>query len=334
MVPIDLSRFPRRRYLQGVTPIDHLARLSEALGGPEIYMKRDDLIALTLGGNKARKLEFLMADALEQGADTIITCGAVQSNHCRLTLAAAVREGLKCQLVLEERVPHSYDPAASGNNFLFRLLGPERVRVVPAGPAVEQAMEELAQEARAAGRRPYIIPVGGSSPIGDLGYVACTREILSQCFELGLSLDHIVVTSGSGGTHAGLLAGLTAENADIPVTGIGINRPYGPQREAVHRLANHTLALLGLDRRVAQERVRVFCDYIGGGYSVPTPEMVEAVRLTARTEGILLDPTYTGKAMAGLMDLISKGVFRRGERVLFLHTGGVPGLFAHTEVFQ
>ena len=202
---MQLSKFPRRRYTPGPTPIERLDRLSGLLGGPEIWIKRDDLLGLAAGGNKTRKLEFLVADALSRGADTLITVGAVQSNHCRLTLAAAVKEGLKCRLVLEQRVPGSYDPKASGNNFLFDLLGVEAVTVVELGADLEAAMQAVADELSAEGRKGYVIPGGGSNALGALGYVACAQEVLGQGFEADLAFDHLVCASGSAGTHAGLL---------------------------------------------------------------------------------------------------------------------------------
>jgi D-cysteine desulfhydrase len=330
---MNLSKFPRRRYTQYATPIEKLERLSGILGGPTVYMKRDDLLGLAGGGNKTRKLEFLMADALSKGADTVITCGAVQSNHCRLTLAAAVKEGLRCQLVLEQRVPGSYDRYASGNNFLFHLLGVEAVHVVEGGSDMMAEMQRVADELREQGRKPYIIPGGGSNEIGALGYVACAQEMLQQLFEMELSIDHIIVTSGSTGTHAGVLTGIIGQNAHIPVTGIGINRRKSPQTEAVYALCTALASKLELRQAPAKEDVIVFDDYIGEGYSRPTKEMIEAVRLVARTEAILLDPVYTGKAMAGMIDLIKKGYFGDAKNILFLHTGGSPALYAYTKEF-
>jgi len=326
---MNLARFPRRRYTQGQTPIEKLSRLSDVLGGPTLYIKRDDLLGLTAGGNKTRKLEFLVADALAQGADTLITGGAVQSNHCRLTLAAAVREGMKCRLVLEERVPGSYQPDASGNNFLFRLLGVDGIRIVPGGVDMMQAMEQLAEETRREGGKPYVIPVGGSNALGDLGYVACAEEILGQCFESGLAVDHVVCASGSGGTQSGLVTGFYGNRAAVPVTGINVVRGRKAQEELVYRLAGSAAAYVGIPADIPRDAVKCCDAYLGPGYSLPTPEMAEAVRLTARTEGILLDPCYTGKAMAGLIDLIRKGYFKRGERILFVHTGGIPAIYAH-----
>ena len=189
---MNLTRFPRRRYTEGQTPIEKLTRFSEKLGGPNIFIKRDDLLGGAGGGNKTRKLEFVVADALTKGADTLITCGAVQSNHCRLTLSAAVKEGLKCRLVLEERVPGSYDTRASGNNFLFQLMEVERIKVVPGGSNMMQEMQAVADEVAEEGRKAYIIPGGASNPIGALGYVSCAQEIISQTFEMGLKIDRVV----------------------------------------------------------------------------------------------------------------------------------------------
>lgn len=330
---MHLARFPRRRYTQGPTPIEKLSHLTKALGGPDIYIKRDDLLGLAAGGNKTRKLEFLVADALAKGADTLVTVGAVQSNHCRLTLAAAVREGLKCRLVLEQRVPGSYDPKASGNNLLYDLLGVEAVTVVDAGADLNAAMERVARDLSSEGRRGYIIPGGGSNALGALGYVACAEELLAQTFEHGLKLDHLVCASGSAGTHAGFLVGLHGNNAHIPLTGINVRRPRAEQEGNVHKLAVETAALLGI-APPPREAVMAVGDWVGPGYSLPTDEMVDAVRLLARLEGVLLDPVYTGKAMAGLIALVRRGTFKAGQNILFLHTGGSPALYAYQDILR
>lgn len=330
---MNLAQFPRRRYTEGQTPLEFLPRLSAALGGPSVYIKRDDLLGLAGGGNKTRKLEFLVADALAQGADTLITCGAVQSNHCRLTLAAAVKEGLKCRLVLEERVPGSYKPQASGNNFLFHLLGVEAVQVVPGGADMMKAMQGVADELAAQGRKGYIIPGGGSNAIGATGYVACAEEILAQAFDKGVSFDYIVTTSGSAGTHAGLVVGFFGNNSNIPVIGVNISRKKDVQTELVYSLAEKTAARVGVRQVVPREAVQCVDEYVGPGYSLPTPAMVAAVELVARLEGILLDPVYTGKAMAGLIGLIRQDFFMKGANVLFVHTGGSPALYAYAETF-
>ena len=330
---MNLARFPRRRYADGPTPLQPLARLSKALGGPNLFIKRDDQLGFAAGGNKVRKLEFVVADALEKGADFLITCGAVQSNHCRLTLAAAVREGLKCGLVLEERVPGSYKPEASGNNFLYRLMGVDRIKVVPGGSDMMEAMNAMAEEVKAQGGHPYLIPGGASNPLGALGYVACAQETLSQAFDMGLRIDRVVCASGSAGTHAGLLIGFWGTRSGIPVVGMNVSRKKTQQEELVFKLARETAALAGIDGELPRDAVLCFDDYVGPGYSLPTAGMVEAVKMLARTEAVLLDPVYTGKAMAGLIDLVRKGFFKKGENVVFLHTGGAPALYAYLDSF-
>lgn len=329
---MNLAKFPRRRYTEGQTPIEKLENFSKVLGGPTIYIKRDDLLGLTSGGNKTRKLEFLMADAIAKGADTILTCGAVQSNHCRLTLAAAVKEGLKCQLILEERVEGSYKLEGSGNNFLFNLLGVEETFVVAGGTDMMMELEKLSSKLTSEGRKTYIIPGGGSNPIGSTGYVACAEEIMAQLFEKGISIDHMVIPSGSAGTHAGIITGLIGVNANIPVTGISVNRNKELQTNAVWNLAKSTAARVGVTTEITKDMIQVSDEYVGPGYSLPTNEMIEAVQLLARTEGILLDPVYTGKVMAGLIGMIREGKFKKEDNILFLHTGGSPALYAYEKV--
>ena len=332
---MNLAKFPRRGYVQAPPPLEALPRFSEALGGKvNVFIKRDDMLPGTAGGNKTRKLDFCMADALRQGADSIITCGAVQSNHCRLTLAWAVKEGLDCHLILEERVKGSYKPEASGNNFLFQLLGVKSISVVPGGSDMMGEMQKLAETLRAEGKKPYVIPGGASNKIGALGYVSCAEEVLRQLFETGLRIEHMVVPSGSAGTHAGIIAGMIGNNAGIPVTGIGVNRKKEAQQAAVLKLAQETLDYIGTGVTMPAEAVVAFDDYVGPGYSLPTDGMVEAVKLLASTESILLDPVYSGKAMAGLIDLVRKDYFPEGSNVLFLHTGGSPALFAYLDTFR
>lgn len=332
---MNLAKFDRRGYVTTPTPIEYCPNFSAALGGDvNIYIKRDDMLPGASGGNKTRKLDFCIADALNNNADTIITCGAVQSNHCRLTLSWSVKEGLDCHLVLEERVPGSYKPEASGNNFLFQLMGVKSITVVPAGTNMMAAMEELSAKLAADGKKPYIIPGGASNTIGALGYVRCMEEIMEQMFAQKLTFDHMVVPSGSAGTHAGIICGMIGNNIDIPVTGIGVNRPRPVQEDAVLTLANKTMEFIGTDARVPAEKVVANTDYVGEGYSIATDSMVEAVTLLAQTEAILLDPVYSGKAMAGLVDLVRKGHFPKGSNVLFLHTGGSPALYAYLGSFR
>jgi D-cysteine desulfhydrase len=336
---MDLSRFPRRRYTPFATPIEPMPRFSAALAatcpggrGPEVWVKRDDMLGLFPGGNKTRKLEFLVADALAQGADTLITCGAPQSNHCRITLSAAVKEGLKCRFVIEERVPGSYSQGASGNHFMFRLLGVEALTVVPAGTNMAAAMQAVADELAAAGRKGYVIAGGGSNALGGLGYVACAQELQQQMFEQGLSFDRVVVGSGSSGTHGGLVAGFLGNHITMPIVGIGVSRDPADQEPLVWKEAQAVCDLLGVNITVPREAVKSVGGYWQPKYSVPNRRMVEAVQMAARTEGLLLDPVYTGKVMAGLIGLARAGEFEPGERVLFLHTGGLPSLHAYEGV--
>lgn len=332
---MNLTQFPRRNYVQDATPIEALPQFSAALGGKvNIFIKRDDLLPGCAGGNKTRKLDYCIADAIENGADTIITCGAVQSNHCRLTLSWAVKEGLDCHLILEERVAGSYKEDGSGNNFLFQLLGVKSTKVVPGGSDMLGEMEKLADTLREQGRKPYIIPGGASNAIGATGYVACAQEIQQQLFEESLVIDHMVVPSGSAGTHAGIAVGMYGTNAGIPVTGINVSRKKDVQEEIVHGLAVETAQRLGMREEIPADQITCFDDYVGPGYSIPTDGMTEAVKLLAQTESILLDPVYSGKAMAGLVDLVRSGHFAEGSNVLFLHTGGSPALYAYLDTFR
>lgn len=330
---MNLAKFPRRRYLVTRSPIDKLSRLSKRLGGPTIYMKRDDLLGPAGGGNKTRKLDFVVADAIEKGADTLITCGAVQSNHCRLTLAAAVQEGMPCHLVLEERVKGSYNPRAAGNNLLFHLMGVASITVVAGGSDMMAAMQGVADRVTAEGATPYIIPGGASNEIGALGYVSCAEEILRQSFEEGIRIDRVVCASGSTGTHAGLLTGFYGNNSQIPVIGINVSRTKEVQEALVYELVEKVAAKVGIENPIPKETVVCFGDYVGPGYSQPTDSMIEAVRMLAETEAILMDPVYTGKAIAGLIDLVRKGFFDPDENVLFVHTGGSPALHVYADCF-
>jgi len=333
---MDLTRFPRRLYTPFATPIEPMPRFSAALAtscpggrGPQVWIKRDDMLGLFPGGNKTRKLEFLMAEALALGADTVVTCGAPQSNHCRITLAAAVKEGLNCRFVIEERVPGSYDPQASGNNFMFRLLGVEAVTVVPGGSNMAAEMQKVADALLAEGRKPYVIPGGGSNAVGGLGYVACAQEMQQQLFDMGLRIDHMVVGSGSSGTHGGLVAGFLGNHIDIPLIGVGVSRDPADQEPLVLKEAQAVADLLGLGITVPPEAVRSVGGFWQPKYSLPNDAMVEAVQMLARTEAIPLDPVYTGKIMAGLIGLARRGEFAPDSKVLFLHTGGLPSVHAY-----
>ena len=329
------TQFPRRNYLQAPTPIEAMPALSEALGGDvNLFIKRDDLLPGASGGNKTRKLEFCIADAMANGADAIITCGAVQSNHCRLTASWSAKEGLDCHLVLEERVEGSYKKDASGNNFLFELLDVKSIGVVPGGSDMMGEMQKKTDELTAAGKKPYIIPGGASNAIGATGYAVCAEETMAQLNEMRLNIDHIVVPSGSAGTHAGMVVGMTGVNGNIPISGMNVSRTKEVQEEIVHKLAVETAERLAVRGGIERDSILCYGDYVGPGYSLPTDSMVEAVKLFAKTEAILLDPVYSGKAAAGLIDQVRKGTFAKGSNVLFLHTGGAPALYAYLDTFR
>jgi L-cysteate sulfo-lyase len=330
---MNLGRFPRIRLGHLPTPLEPLENLSKHLGGPKLWIKRDDCTGLSTGGNKTRKLEFLMAEALAQGADTVITQGATQSNHARQTAAAAARLGLACHILLEDRTGYT-DPAyiQSGNVLLDKLHG-AGVSRRPSGTDMQTEMEALADELRAEGRKPYVIPGGGSNPVGALGYVNAALELVNQAAEIGLRIDHVVHATGSAGTQAGLVTGLVALNSGIPVLGIGVRAPREKQEANVLGLVQRTAAHLGLPALVQPAHVVADCDHVGQGYGIPTKGMVEAVRMLAEKEGILLDPVYSGKGMAGLIDLIGRGKFGKDENVVFLHTGGAVGLFGYPDAF-
>jgi L-cysteate sulfo-lyase len=275
-----------------------------------------------------------MADAQQRGADTVITQGATQSNHARQTAAIAARLGMACHLILEDRTGYIADDYRhSGNVFLDRLFGAS-LSEVPADSDMNQAMAMLAGELRAQGRKPYIIPGGGSNPVGALGYVTCALELAEQATNAGLDIDCLVHATGSAGTQAGLVVGLHGARTQIPVLGIGVRAPKAAQEARVFDLACQTAELLGVPGAVAREDVVANCDYVGEGYGRPTPGMIDAVTMLARTEGILLDPVYSGKGMAGLIDLVRKGHFRAGQNVVFLHTGGSVGLYGYLHAFE
>jgi D-cysteine desulfhydrase len=321
------------------TPLEPLPRLTAQLGGPELWIKRDDQTGLATGGNKARKLEFLVADALAQGADTLITAGAAQSNHARQTAAAAAKSGLACVLVLRSPEPVEGEgrepPQAQGNLLLDRLLGAE---VVWAGDRpLAEAMAQVAEELRAVDRRPYVVPYGGSNPIGASGYVAALEELMTQtspssaepCADGDLHFDHVVLASSSGGTQAGLTVGARALGYEGRILGISVDLHADQLQRALAELATATANHLGLGLAFAPEDMAVNDDYLGGGYGVVGELERTAMRTLARSEGILLDPVYTGRAFGGLLDLARRGEFDEHERVLFWHTGGTAGLFGY-----
>lgn len=331
---MHLARYPRRFIAHLPTPLERLDRLTAELGGPEIWIKRDDCTGLSTGGNKTRKLEFLMAEAELQGADMVMTQGATQSNHARQTAAFAAKLGMDCHILLEDRTGsnnHNYN--YNGNVLLDHLHGATTEKR-PGGLDMNAEMEAVADKLRADGKKVYTIPGGGSNPTGALGYVNCAFEMLAQANDRGLKLDHIVHATGSAGTQAGLIVGLKAMNAQIPLLGIGVRAPKPKQEENVFNLACATAEKLGCAGVVQREDVVANTDYVGEGYGIPTESGIEAIQMFAELESILLDPVYSAKGAAGFIDLIRKGHFKKGERVVFLHTGGSAALFGYDAAFD
>lgn len=307
------------------TPLHELPNLSKALGGPRIWMKRDDQTGLASGGNKTRKLEFSVADALAKDADTLVTLGAVQSNHCRQTAAAAVRYGLKCVVVLRGHAPQHI----TGNLLLDHLLG---AKVVFAGDRErEEVAEEVVAELRAGGANPYFMPVGASNEVGAMGFVAGMEELVGQLGPLHLHPDRVVVASSSAGTQAGMCVGARLLGFKGQVTGIAIDSTRAELSAEVARIANGALQKLGRAPDFSAAEVTAYDGYLGAGYSIMGEPEQEAIELLARYEGILLDPVYTGRAMAGMIDLIRKGEFGKKETLVFWHTGGAVALYAYAD---
>lgn len=331
---LALARFPRVSLGHLPTPLEPMDRLSEELGGPRIWVKRDDCTGLSSGGNKTRKLEFLIADAIEHGADTIITQGATQSNHARQTAAAATKVGMECYILLEDRTgSNDKNYNLNGNVLLDRLHG-ATISKRPNGADMNSEMNQLAARLKELGKSPYIIPGGGSNAIGALGYVNCARELVDQSESNGLKIDALVHATGSSGTQAGLVTGLAAIKSDIHLLGIGVRAPQEKQEGMVYELAVRTAEYLGTGVSIDRASVRANCDYVGSGYGVPTEGMVNAVKLLARTEGLLFDPVYSGKGLDGLLDQIRNGYFAGMDNVVFLHTGGSAALFGYDEAFE
>ncbi|MGB4594297.1 MAG: D-cysteine desulfhydrase family protein [Anaerolineaceae bacterium] len=301
------------------TPIEPLPRLSQLLNGPELYIKRDDLTGLGMGGNKTRKLEFLVGDALSQGADTLISAGAVQSNHCRQVAAAAARLGLGCVLVLT-----GVEPELKQGNLLLDFLSGAETRFVSSRNERESTLQSAFISLQQMGKKPYLIPYGGSNAIGALGYADAMYELQAQ----GLEPDWIVFASSSGGTHAGLILGAHETGLKAKILGIRIDLEPVEFTPVIAKLVNEAATLKELDWRVDEDAILLDGDYCAAGYGVLQPIDVEGVKLFARYEGVTLDPVYTGRAAGGLIDLIRKGFFKQSEKVLFWHTGGAPALFA------
>jgi L-cysteate sulfo-lyase len=330
---LDLERFARVPLCHAPTPLEPMTRLSELLGGPRLWVKRDDCTGLAGGGNKTRKLEFLIGEALELGADCVVTHGAVQSNHVRQTAAAACRHGLACHALLERRITDTApEYEDNGNVLLDRLFG-ATIDYRPAGLDMNAEVEREGERMRAEGRKPYVIPGGGSNTTGALGYALCARELVEQARAMSLRIDHLVTATGSTGTHAGLVAGLHAMGETLPVMGISVRQPREKQIDAVHGLAVRTAERLGAS---APPRAAVEVDdgYVGAGYGIPADSTFEAIAMAARVEGLLLDPVYSGKGFAGLLGMIRAGAYSSGENVVFLHTGGASALFAYESALR
>lgn len=320
----NLTRFPRLEFIGGPTPLEYLPRFSDYLGR-EIYIKRDDATPLAMGGNKLRKLEFLAADALREGADTLVTAGAIQSNHVRQTAAVAAKLGLKCVALLENPIATRADNYLTNGNRLLLDLFDVEIEMCDALHAPDRQLEDIATRLEAQGFRPYVIPVGGSNALGALGYVESALEIAQQCTG-AISVSSVVVASGSAGTHAGLAVGLEQVMPDVDLIGVTVSRTVAqqlPKVEALQKAVAHSLEL------TASAPIHLWDDYFAPGYGTPNEEGLEAIKLLARLEGILLDPVYTGKAMAGLIDGVAQKRFKDEGPIIFVHTGGAPALFAY-----
>lgn len=329
-----LEVFPRVRLGHMPTPLEPMDRLSEELGGPRIWIKRDDCTGLSTGGNKTRKLEYLMAEAVQQGATCVITQGATQSNHARQTAAAAAKLGMGCHILLEDRTGSNETSYILNGNVLLDQLHGATIAKRAGGTDMAAEMEGLAESLRAGGETPYVIPGGGSNPTGALGYVNCAAELVKQAHDMDLGIDALVHATGSSGTQAGLVTGLCSLASDIHLLGIGVRAPQEKQETMVHTLATATADHLGDGTVVPRAAVRANCDYVGPGYGLPTDGMRAAIKMLARLEGLLFDPVYSGKGMDGLIDLTRKGYFDGMSNVVFLHTGGSAALFGYPDTFD
>lgn len=323
-----LKDLPRVRLAALPTPLEYAPRLSEELD-IGLYLKRDDNTGLAAGGNKARKLEYLVGDALSQGCDTLITTGGPQSNHCRMTAAAAAKMGLDCHLVFTS----GEIKARQGNLLLDELLGAQfHFLGSDDGHLATQKMQELAQNLKEMGKKPYIVPLGGSSPVGASAYIRAVKEFIDQADSIQKTFDYIVHASGSAGTQAGLLAGVKCFALQTQVLGMSVSRPTARLSGEVLELCRQTIAHAGLSANVSSGDVHVYDEYVGNGYGIPTDLSTRAIKMFARLEGVIIDPVYTAKAAAGLIDLVHKGEIPRGAQVVFWHTGGSPALFAEQEL--
>ncbi len=325
----SIQAHPRVKLGHLPTPLEPMDRLSEALGGPRIWVKRDDCTGLASGGNKTRKLEFLIADALEKKADTIVTQGATQSNHVRQSVAAAAKFGLKSHVLLEDRTGFPDAEYKDGGNVLLDRFFGAVIEHLPGGTDMNAAMEARAEDLRKTGASPYIIPGGGSNPVGALGYVDCARELFEQAAAEGLDIDLIIHATGSSGTQAGLVAGLAALEVDTPLLGIGVRAPQETQEQMVYNLACKTMDYLGMGHEIRREAVSADCRFVGQGYGLPTAGMWDALKMLAELEGLLFDPVYSGKGLDGMISLVREGAFSDMKNIVFIHTGGSVGLFGY-----
>ena len=314
------------------TPFYKLESITSHLNGPEIYIKRDDMSGLGFGGNKIRKLEYLLAEAQSQGADVLITTGGIQSNHTRITAACARKVGMECAVILKGIEPEEH----RGNLFLSDILGTEIHYIHPDlyFETINEEMDKLAEKKRAEGHTPYLIPVGGATPLGSCGYIRFVEELAEQQKKMGMKLDTIVLSLGACGTMAGVLAGVDLFMPGTGVVGVSVSGNREAAGNKVAAIATGAANMVGLDKEYKLDDLEIYDQYIGKAYGIPSPEAIDAIYLLARKEGIFLDPVYTGKGMSGLIDLVSKGRFVKGEKIMFLHTGGAPALFAYEEYFK
>jgi D-cysteine desulfhydrase family pyridoxal phosphate-dependent enzyme len=327
---MDLSRYPRLNLFPRPTPLQELSRLQKAIGcRPRVFMKRDDLTGSGLGGNKNRKLDFVMAEVQASGADVVITWAGVQSNHCRQTLAVARHLGVDCHLVL-----NGEEPAVRQGNLLYYTILNANLHFVPESDAITETVETLFARLTRQGRKPYVVPMGASTPLGALGYVESMTEAIEQGASLGVTFGHAFVASGSAGTQAGVEVGAREACPPMRIHGVSVMSGAESQKTLVASVVDGTYKLLGIPKSLNPDEVIVHDQYYGGKYAVPTKAGNDAIRLVAETEGILLDPVYTGKAMSGMLDLLRKGKLDDSEAVLFFHTGGYPAIFAFADQFQ
>lgn len=342
-MPHDLSRldaalaaYPRVALLEGPTPIQKLQRLSRLpeLNGCNLFVKRDDLTGLGGGGNKLRKLEFLLGEALAANADTLVTWGGFQSNHARLTAAVAAQQGLACELILTPSAVRGDDDFCYNGNVVLDALFGAKIHRLPRGVAPDTYAAELVDRLKQQGKKPFVMPLGGSSPRGSLGYAACASEILRQADALGIRFEQITVPNGSAGTHSGLLAGVTLAQADTKILGYSVLATEEQASALTLEKTGHVLQLLSPATALAETSVKVDGSQRGEAYGAPTPAMLEAVRLLASHEGLLTDPVYGGKAFAGLLAAVRRGDFPTGSNLLFVMTGGLPGIFAYRSAFD